>query len=146
GLLEAEASVASSALHPLHHVTVLLRHRHGGTLKLAGKADALHGDGLDARAGPRALFERHAESREDAPPILAPFDQQDDERVLDLAPSGAVDPHHERELCRSLAADLAIEGCLAAELRVRCDRRDDAKGVRVRVRDAPGRAPAFTVS
>lgn len=56
------------------------------TLKLPGEADALHGDGLDAGARTRDFFERYAESGEDAPALLSLLNEQDEERVLDLAP------------------------------------------------------------
>src|SRR5687768_15084150 len=121
GLLEAEASVAASALHPLHHVAVSLRHRHGRTLKLAGEAHALRGDGLDPRLRLAVLSERDAQSRQNTPPLLAPLDLHDDEGVLDLAPGPTRGPHDERELRGPLSSYLAVERRLAAELGVRCD-------------------------
>src|SRR5438309_2975872 len=112
------------------------------TLKLAGEADALGRDGLDARSGSRVLIERHAQAGEDAPPVRTLLDQKDDETVLDLAARGPVDPDDQGQLRRSFAAYLAIDRDLAAELRVRCDRADDPDGIRLRICDAPGGAPA----
>ena len=50
------------------------------------------------------------------------------------------------QLRRSFAAYLAVDRDLAAELRVRCDRADDPDGIRLRICDAPGGAPAVPVS
>src|SRR2546428_4479191 len=116
------------------------------TLKLAGEADALGRDGLDARSRSRLLVERHPQAGEDAPPIRAVLDQKDDEGILDLAARRSVGPHDEGQLRRSFATYLAIDRDLAAEVRVRRDRFDDAHRLRLRVRDAPGGAPAFPVS
>src|SRR2546425_11580167 len=106
------------------------------TLELAGEADALRRDGLDARSGSRVLIELHTQAGEDTPPVRAVLDQQDDERIIDLAAGRSVGPHHEGQLRRAVAAHLAIDRHLAAELRMRRDPADDPDRIPLRVREA----------
>src|SRR5438067_2968840 len=67
GLFEAEASVTTSTLHPVHDVAIARVHR--SSLDL-GETDPVRTHRFDHRDGGSVLSEMHAYTEEDAPGLL----------------------------------------------------------------------------
>src|SRR2546426_6418686 len=141
GLFEAPASVAASALHPLHDVAVVLFHDESlvqldGSDSVCRDRYGVAGDRLAARS----CGDAHA--CEDTPLLITISDAEDQERVFDDRAWLFGEPHGQGDVGLRTWLKLALDrGLLRSKLRMRLDRCDDPQPALALVSNIPADSP-----